>query len=101
MIETEHGAAHAISQAELLIEVNGVVSVVRLDETSYRVGRAESNQLCFPGIPGLSREHLSLEREGPIGLPAIWAAPMAVPSMESAFPRRILCVPGIASAPAK
>lgn len=64
MIETEHGAAHAISQAELLIEVNGVVSVVRLDETSYRVGRAESNQLCFPGIPGLSREHLSLECEG-------------------------------------
>ena len=64
MIETEHGAAHAISQAELLIEINGVVSVQRLDETSYRVGRAESNQLCFPGIPGLSREHLSLECEG-------------------------------------
>ena len=62
--EPSHAVVPAIAVAELLIDVNGVHSVVRLEATSYRVGRAESNQLCFPGIVGLSREHLSLECEG-------------------------------------
>lgn len=52
-----------VSTPELLIEFNGEESMVRLEADHYRVGRSESNQICFP-IAGLSREHLSIEREG-------------------------------------
>lgn len=52
------------SSAELLIEVNGQQSVLPLEGASYRLGRAASNQLSYPGVAGLSREHLAIEREG-------------------------------------
>jgi serine phosphatase RsbU (regulator of sigma subunit) len=67
MAETSEGgvlAASAPTPAELLIEVNGNQSVLRLEAASYRVGRAPSNQISFPGVPGLSREHLAIEQEG-------------------------------------
>jgi sigma-B regulation protein RsbU (phosphoserine phosphatase) len=54
----------ALQPAELLIDINGVLSVLRLEATRYRVGRAESNELCYPGVAGLSREHLIIERDG-------------------------------------
>ena len=57
-------AAAAATPAELLIEVNGAKSVLRLDAPVYRVGRAPTNQLSFPDVAGLSREHLAIERQG-------------------------------------
>src|SRR5271165_2315763 len=50
--------------AELVIELNGGKSVVPLEAAGYRVGRAPTNQLAYSGVAGLSREHLSIEREG-------------------------------------
>lgn len=35
-----------------------------LEAASYRVGRAVSNQLSYPGVIGLSREHLAIELDG-------------------------------------
>ena len=49
---------------ELLIEVNGRRSVLCLEADSYHVGRAVSNELSYPGVPGLSRQHLAIERNG-------------------------------------
>src|SRR5271166_816213 len=66
MVEMFHSgalAAPALTPAELLVDVNGDKSVLRLEAASYRVGRAASNQLSFPGVAGLSREHLAIERE--------------------------------------
>jgi serine phosphatase RsbU (regulator of sigma subunit) len=57
-------AAPVLAPAELLIEVNGERSVLPLEAGSYRVGRAPTNELSFPGVAGLSREHLIIEREG-------------------------------------
>lgn len=56
--------APAITPAELLIEVDGVRSALRLEADSYRLGRASSNQLSYPQIASLSREHLAIERRG-------------------------------------
>jgi serine phosphatase RsbU (regulator of sigma subunit) len=50
--------------AELLIEADGVRSVQPLEAAIYRFGRAPSNELSYPGMPGLSREHLVIERGG-------------------------------------
>jgi sigma-B regulation protein RsbU (phosphoserine phosphatase) len=36
-----------------------------LERDCYRVGRSTSNDLSYPTIPGLSREHLVIERQGP------------------------------------
>ena len=52
-----------VGVSELAVEVNGEKSVVRLEAEAYKIGRAETNQLCFP-IAGLSREHLAIERQG-------------------------------------
>ncbi len=57
-------AAGVRTAAELLVESNGENSVVRLEAASYRVGRAPWNQLSFPGVEGLSREHLAIEYVG-------------------------------------
>ncbi len=67
MAETLHAGsvtAPASPPAELSIEVNGVKSIVRLEASSYRVGRAPANQLSFPGVIGMSREHLAIDRDG-------------------------------------
>lgn len=57
-------AASALTPSELLIQVNGEKSILRLEAASYRVGRAASNQLSYPNAVGLSREHLAIERQG-------------------------------------
>jgi serine phosphatase RsbU (regulator of sigma subunit) len=57
-------AAGPPTPAELSFEFNGQNSVLRLDALSYRVGRAPANQLSFPGVEGLSREHLVIEYVG-------------------------------------
>ncbi|MGD1096412.1 MAG: SpoIIE family protein phosphatase [Bryobacteraceae bacterium] len=57
-------AAPELTPAELLIDVNGQKSARPLSADSYRVGRAVSNELAFPGVMGLSREHLAIERKG-------------------------------------
>lgn len=49
--------------AELWIEVNGAQSILQLEGESYRLGRAPSNDLAYPEMGGLSREHLAIERE--------------------------------------
>jgi serine phosphatase RsbU (regulator of sigma subunit) len=43
---------------------DGKVAAVTLERDRYRLGRAESNELCYPGVTGLSREHAVFEREG-------------------------------------
>ncbi len=58
------GAAPARTSGALLIDVNGVKSVQRLEASSYSIGRAASNQLSFPNAVGLSREHLIIESKG-------------------------------------
>jgi serine phosphatase RsbU (regulator of sigma subunit)/pSer/pThr/pTyr-binding forkhead associated (FHA) protein len=57
-------AEQARTPAELWFEFNGENTVLSLEEACYRVGRAPSNQLCFPGVEGLSREHLAIEYQG-------------------------------------
>lgn len=67
MAETFEGGASAAPApvvAELLIEINGEPSVLPLEGSSYRLGRAPTNQLSYPGMAGLSREHLAFERAG-------------------------------------
>ena len=56
-------SALALAPAELVIEVNGDMSVLRLETGGCRVGRAVTNQLSYPNMTGLSREHLAIERE--------------------------------------
>lgn len=58
------GASPAHPVAELVIDANGAKSTLRLERANYRLGRAPSNEMCFADIPGLSREHLALERKG-------------------------------------
>ena len=43
---------------------DGKVASVTLERDRYGLGRAESNELCYPGVTGLSREHAVFEREG-------------------------------------
>ena len=43
---------------------DGKVASVTLERDRYRLGRAESNELYYPGVTGLSREHAVFEREG-------------------------------------
>ena len=67
MAETFEGGipvTPAIKPAQLLIEVNGQVSTLSLEAPRYRLGRAASNQLSYPSVAGLSREHLSIEFDG-------------------------------------
>lgn len=37
---------------------------MRLERRQYKLGRAQSNDLCFTNVVGLSREHLVLEQDG-------------------------------------
>jgi serine phosphatase RsbU (regulator of sigma subunit) len=54
----------ALAPAELSIDVNGEKAILRLEGASYSVGRAPSNQICYPNAVGLSRQHLVIERQG-------------------------------------
>ena len=95
------GSSQDGAPSELSIEVNGDQSVVRLEPVSYRVGRAATNQLSFPGVLGLSREHLILEPEGARWVARDLGSKTGLWSTVSAFPSRVFCVPGTASRRAK
>ncbi len=43
---------------------DGRVASITLERDRYRLGRAESNELYYRGVTGLSREHAVFEREG-------------------------------------
>jgi sigma-B regulation protein RsbU (phosphoserine phosphatase) len=43
---------------------DGKVTFVPFDRDRLRLGRAESSELCYRGVTGLSREHAVFEREG-------------------------------------
>jgi hypothetical protein len=53
------------SRAQISIRTPGEPArTVNLELDLYVLGRDESNSLCFPGVPGLSRKHLAFERAG-------------------------------------
>jgi sigma-B regulation protein RsbU (phosphoserine phosphatase) len=53
-------------QAELsILYTDGSTKVVQLALDRYVLGRGDSNELPFPELHGLSRQHLAFEREGP------------------------------------
>jgi len=43
---------------------SGETKVVVLSRDHYDLGRAESNELCFRDVQGLSRKHLAIEHQG-------------------------------------
>lgn len=43
---------------------NGEMKVVSLSRERYELGRAETNDLCFRDVAGLSRKHLAIEQQG-------------------------------------
>src|SRR5258708_6612955 len=54
-----------MSPPELLIHTpDGKTRSTPLEGDHYRVGRGDSNELSFPGVMGLSREHAEFAREG-------------------------------------
>lgn len=55
----------ATNHATLSIRTpDGATEAVQLSEKRYALGRAASNELSFPHIEGLSRNHLIFERDG-------------------------------------
>ena len=38
---------------------------IQLSKTSYEIGRAESNDITYLDVPGLSRKHLTIKQDGP------------------------------------
>jgi len=58
-------SASAIKTPELSIRVpGGETKIVKLNRDRYELGRAESNDLCFRDVAGLSRKHLVIEHQG-------------------------------------
>lgn len=50
---------------ELRIQTpDGALRTVALEQERYGLGRTLSNELCYPHVSGLSREHLLFERSG-------------------------------------
>ena len=43
---------------------DGRTHLIALERDSYRLGRSRGNELCYPDVMGVSREHLVLERKG-------------------------------------
>ena len=51
--------------AEMLIHTpDGKTNTLLLDRDRFTLGRASTNELCYPDDAGLSRQHLALERMG-------------------------------------
>ena len=58
-------AAQNAPRHELRIHTpDGGVRTVALEQDRYGLGRTLANELCYPNISGLSREHLAIERSG-------------------------------------
>ena len=45
---------------------DGVTTKTRLEGESLSLGRSCANELCFPDDVGLSRQHMTIERDGDI-----------------------------------
>ena len=43
---------------------DGVTTKTRLEGESLSLGRSSANELCFPDDVGLSRQHMTIERDG-------------------------------------
>src|ERR1051326_4334484 len=48
----------------LIYSPDGKTSTLTLDRDRFTLGRASTNELCYPDDAGLSRQHLALERLG-------------------------------------
>lgn len=58
-------AAQTTGRPELRIQLpDGTTRTVALERDRYGLGRTLANDLCYPEVSGLSREHLVFERTG-------------------------------------
>ena len=58
------GAAALFRPRELLVLTpDGKTRRLALDKDSFTLGRANTNELCYPEDSGLSRQHLAIERD--------------------------------------
>jgi sigma-B regulation protein RsbU (phosphoserine phosphatase) len=58
-------AAQTTGRPELQIQTpDGATRTVTLERDRYGLGRTLANELCYPEVSGLSREHLVFERTG-------------------------------------
>src|SRR5579871_6011185 len=58
-------AAQATGRPELRIQLpDGTSRTVTLERDKYGLGRTLANELCYPEVSGLSREHLVFEKTG-------------------------------------
>jgi sigma-B regulation protein RsbU (phosphoserine phosphatase) len=61
------GAATAFRPRELLVQTpDGKTRRLPLDRDCFMLGRASTNELCYPEDVGLSRQHLAVERDGDV-----------------------------------
>jgi phosphoserine phosphatase RsbU/P len=59
------GVAAKFIPRELLIHTpDGATRPLALDRERYTLGRSSANELCYPEDAGLSRQHLSIEKDG-------------------------------------
>src|ERR1700678_431039 len=59
------GVAAKFIPRELLIHTpDGATRPLALEGQRYTLGRSSANELCYPEDAGLSRQHLSLEKDG-------------------------------------
>ena len=57
--------AASLGRPELRIHLpDGTTRTVALERDRYGLGRTLANDLCYPEVSGLSREHLVFERTG-------------------------------------
>src|SRR5271155_5502821 len=58
-------AAQTTGRPELRIQMpDGTTRTITLERDRYGLGRTLANELCYPEVSGLSREHLIFERTG-------------------------------------
>jgi sigma-B regulation protein RsbU (phosphoserine phosphatase) len=61
------GVAAVFRPRELLVQTpDGKTRRLALDRDCFMVGRASTNELCYPEDVGLSRQHLAVERDGDV-----------------------------------
>ncbi len=69
MTESPDANARTLGRGELVHELlvttqSGRTSAIRLEDSAISVGRSATNTLSFPEDDGLSRRHLTIEKEG-------------------------------------
>lgn len=80
MTESPDANARTLGRGELVHELlvttqSGRTSAIRLEDSAISVGRSATNTLSFPEDDGLSRRHLTIEKEGGIsGSSRTWRA---------------------------